>query len=486
MLKADNVTKISIATSKEADYVIPEGDYEDKLLIVKAPNADVDNSGTFKTIKIKDVAESTFRNRGKNNKIMITDKDFRYSEKGTNNTIIAREEAKGKIILQGKKTDITTSGDVTVKTSKNATVGLVTVEGGKLVLDLAKLPKEIEEVVITEKADVEVTGKADADVKVTVEASAAGSTLKSDSSVKVEAKAEVKIELTEAAGGSTVTVADGVKVEVTVAENINSSVTVGDTKVEGGNISTTDETGKVTVEEITTPGTGSEGTGGGSTGGGGGSTGGGSGAGGGSDAEDTTTTVEIKGNYADGNTTYTLTGVSKLEDLASVTVTAKVKKSDGTFYGKENISVPIETLLFQWLTTAENCAADKAAAEAKWAKVTEKPYVYSDRTVTFTGEGATKTVTVTGTGTTYTANVTADFTGTYTVLTITDFSANEGTIASETIKVTVKDAKTLVVQRGTGAEHTITHTDNTLTIEGIDTTDANGRFYLDFVNVTKK
>ena len=236
------------------DFQIAEGNYAKKTLTVKAPNADVDNYGTFKKIKVKDVAENTFRNF-KTNQFIITDKSFRFADKSKGSVIEVKEGASGRLIAQGQNTEIKTKGNVEIKPhGKKASIAKISVEGGKIDLNLKALPKAIKEVVIEKKADVKISGGQKADIKIIVEKEATGTTIDSSCSVNLEVKAEVTINLTNAAGGSTIDVAEGVKANVKVDATVDENVTLGETKVKAGDTAKVDENGKVEVEKTTTEG----------------------------------------------------------------------------------------------------------------------------------------------------------------------------------------------------------------------------------------
>ena len=468
-LKAGTAKKIKIKTDAKVNFKIKKGEYKNLKVVVDAPNAKIKNNASgLKKIKVDSLAKWTEKAEG-------------------NKFVVAATESK-------------------IVVGKNAVVEAVSykTEGAKVEL---KVQGSVAKVVVEKALEMVVSGKAES-VAIEVAKTAEGATITATVTVKVETEADVKVELGEGAEGSKVETTD-TTVDVEVKNETKEEVTVttpeGEQKVEAGTTGTTEgSTGDNTgdnKEDNKDNNTGGGSTGGGAGGSGGGAGGGSStgGAGGGSgnggstggdnngssgDESEDQATPAITAVYENGNTTYTLTGAT-LEELKSVTVTAKVKKSNGEFAGREDINVPIETVLFQWLTTAENCAKDPKTAEAKWAKVTEKPYKYGERTMTFTGKGATKTVTVTEGKTSYTAEVTASF-GTNTVFTITNLASNGTVVVSEKVVVTVIDTNTLKVVRGTGAEHTITRTATSLTISGIDTTNANGRFYLEITNPVKK
>ncbi len=388
MLDAENVNKISIVTSKANDYEIAEGSYDKKVLTVKAPNADVDNSGTFKEIKIKDVAANTFRNRAKN-KIIITDKDFRLAEKATGSDITVAADAAGKIIPQGKDTNITTSGKLEIQASKVGTMDLVTVKGGELTLNLKALPKEIKEVVITEKADVNVIGGTKANVAITVEETAAGTTIDSSCSVNVTVEAQAHINLTDAAGGSTITVAEGVKAEVKVDAAADGKVTVGTTEVEAGNTATVETDGTV---DVTTDDSAS-----GDTSADGGVSGGGSSSSGGSSSGTTTEEVTVTAVYDETNNKTTYTFGSNIADLKTFTVNIT-----GTYAG--TVAITNVTKLLELQKTAGSKLTDIETRVANWANITNASYdCGADSMITVTGEKGSAIKTVEGPG--YTAQV---------------------------------------------------------------------------------
>ena len=192
------------------------------------------NYGTFKQVKVKDVAENTFRNF-KTNKFVITDKNFRFADKSNGSIIEVAKGAVGRLVIQGKNAKIKTKGNVEIKPhGKKASISKVEVEGGKLILNLKQLINAITEILIQKAAVVDITGGKDAKLNVVVGKEAKGATIKSDSTVNLVVNAEIVINLIGNAGGSKIEVADGVKVEVVVGSDVKGTVTVGDTEVKAG------------------------------------------------------------------------------------------------------------------------------------------------------------------------------------------------------------------------------------------------------------
>ncbi len=407
MLEAENVKNISIVTAKDVDYQIAEGDYAKKTLTVKAPNADVDNHGTFKKIKIKDVADNTFRNY-KPNKFTITDKKFRFAEKAKGSEITIAEGADGRVIAQGKDTVIKSSGKVEVKPQgKNVSIAKVEVNGGQIELNLKKLAEAIKEVLIQKAADVKISGGQKADVKVTVGEDAKGTTINSDTTVDLVVKAEITINLTGNAGGSKIDIADGVEVVVKVDANVDGAVTVGDTEVKAGETATVDETGKVEVTETPTegdtstdqkpsedtnvPSGGGSGSSGGSTGG---STGGDS---------SQTGAVEVTTTYDENSRITTYKFGTNIADLK--TFTANIKGTEDTNYHGE-IKITNVTKLLELQKEASKKFTDVDKRIENWSKLSNGTAYDcgADTKIVITDGEGSYTRTIEGPG--YTAKVT--------------------------------------------------------------------------------
>lgn len=285
MLAADNVTGISIKElDAEKSYQIAEGDYSNKKLAVNAPNSDVDNYGTFKSILVTDVKDGTWTENGKNNVITVKDPSLSFvinKDAVVKGLSFTAPNSKINLKSEGKANKVTISGtDSKINLTANGNV---------------------EKLVIDSNAEVVISGNAE---KVALEITSKATGAKIESSVKVEAAvgANANIKLLEGAEGSTIEKGNAdIKVELNNATTSKVEIgTAGSDKkesVEAGKDNTT-----------TTPGGGS--TGGGSTGDGGTTT-------------PTETTKTITGVSSNGGKTATYSLTTAIDNLKSAIVKVK-------------------------------------------------------------------------------------------------------------------------------------------------------------------
>ena len=217
-LKDKNVKNLTIKTDKEVAFNIPSGNYGKVKLTVDAPNADVVNAGTFKSINIKAIKPNTWK------------------EKAKGNTIDAA---------------------VDVSLAVDGTVG---------------------EVAVSAPAKVAVEGKTTTAIPVKVEETAKGADVTSSTPVEVKAATEISLNLSKGAEGSKVeTTGENAQVAVKndTTDVIKVTTPAGTKEVAKDTTSKVDNTGKVTDTTTNTSGDNNGGsTGGGSTSGGGSSSGG--------------------------------------------------------------------------------------------------------------------------------------------------------------------------------------------------------------------
>jgi len=226
MLAAPNVKYITIKNAKsEETYIIKKGDYSAKTLVVNAPLSDVKNSGSFSKIVVKDVKNGTFTNYVKNT-FEITDDDFKFVEKGKGSVIEVAEGSKGTLQVTGKDVSVSSEGELDLQPTKDATLGTITVKGGTFTFDAAKNP-DVKEIVVEGKADIKIVGSTAANIPVTIQKTAEGTTLESSCSVKLEVKAKADVKLSDAAGGSVIKVANDVKADISVDKSVKGDVGVG-------------------------------------------------------------------------------------------------------------------------------------------------------------------------------------------------------------------------------------------------------------------
>lgn len=235
-LKNTAVTSITIDTTAADSFKIPSGQYNNVDLTVNAPNADVENSATFKSVTIKAIKNDTWTEKARGNSLRI-------------------EALKARVVVDAAAS----VAGITV-TSANADIAIVvngTAAG----------------ITVSAKAKLNLTGSATAKVPVTIAAAATGSELISAIPVILQAAANATIDLLAGAEESTVQVTS-TSATVSVKNNTTKKITV--TKADNTK-SDVAAKGNLTVKPSTGTSTGS--TGGSSSWGGGSWIGGGSSSG---------------------------------------------------------------------------------------------------------------------------------------------------------------------------------------------------------------
>ncbi len=221
---ADTTLKsITVKTDSTASFTIPAGAHTSVDLTVDAPNAEVTNSGVFKSITIAAIKDSTWTENAVGNNFKV-------------------DALKARIVVG-------TSASVTSVSVTKANADVAIIVNGKLAA-----------VTISAKAKLALSGSATESVAVKIQA--AGSELTADLPVAVEASADATITLQAKAEKSTVKITN-TAATVTVKNNTSSTIAVtkADNKVQ--NVS---PKGSATIKPSTS-GTGTS-TGGGSWGGG--------------------------------------------------------------------------------------------------------------------------------------------------------------------------------------------------------------------------
>lgn len=235
-LKNTAVTSITIDTTAADSFKIPSGQYNNVDLTVNAPNADVENSATFKSVTIKAIKNDTWTEKARGNSLRV-------------------EALKARVVVDAAAS----VAGITV-TSANADIAIVvngTAAG----------------ITVSAKAKLNLTGSATAKVPVTIAAAATGSELISAIPVILQAAANATIDLLAGAEESTVQVTS-TSATVSVKNNTTKKITV--TKADNSK-SDVAAKGNLTVKPSTGTSTGS--TGGSSSWGGGSWIGGGSSSG---------------------------------------------------------------------------------------------------------------------------------------------------------------------------------------------------------------
>ena len=259
-LKDKNVKNLTIKTDKEVAFNIPSGNYGKVKLTVDAPNADVVNAGTFKSINIKAIKPNTWKEKAKGNTITVTADDARIVvEAGASlsKVTVSQEGGKIKIEAAGTIDAIQIDAAVDVSLAVDGTVG---------------------EVAVSAPAKVAVEGKTTAAIPVKVEETAKGADVTSSTPVEVKAATEISLNLSKGAEGSKVeTTGENAQVAVKndTTDVIKVTTPAGTQEVAKDTTSKVDNTGKVTDTTTNPSGDNNGGsTGGGSTSGGGSSSGG--------------------------------------------------------------------------------------------------------------------------------------------------------------------------------------------------------------------
>lgn len=259
-LKDKNVKNLTIKTDKEVAFNIPSGNYGKVKLTVDAPNADVVNAGTFKSINIKAIKPNTWKEKAKGNTITVTADDARIVvEAGASlsKVTVSQEGGKIKIEATGTIDAIQIDAAVDVSLAVDGTVG---------------------EVAVSAPAKVAVEGKTTTAIPVKVEETAKGADVTSSTPVEVKAATEISLNLSKGAEGSKVeTTGENAQVAVKndTTDVIKVTTPAGTQEVAKDTTSKVDNTGKVTDTTTNTSGDNNGGsTGGGSASGGGSSSGG--------------------------------------------------------------------------------------------------------------------------------------------------------------------------------------------------------------------
>lgn len=258
-LKDTNVKNLTIKTDKEVAFNIPSGNYGKVNLTVDAPNADVVNAGTFKSINIKAIKPNTWKEKAKGNTITVTADDARIVvEAGASlsKVTVSQEGGKIKIEAAGTIDAIQIDAAVDVSLAVDGTVG---------------------EVAVSAPAKVAVEGKTTTAIPVKVEETAKGADVTSSTPVEVKAATEISLNLSKGAEGSKVeTTGENAQVAVKndTTDVIKVTTPAGTQEVAKDTTSKVDNTGKVTDTTTNTSGDNNGGSTGGSTSGGGSSSGG--------------------------------------------------------------------------------------------------------------------------------------------------------------------------------------------------------------------
>jgi len=224
LLKEDSITKITLLTEKALTFMIPEGNYSKKTLIVNAANADVQNHGIFKEVTINAIKDNTW--------IEFADGNIFYLNDKVVSLIIGKEVNVKRIVIDTPR--------CTVNFEILGTVG---------------------EIIVRQPSEVNITGGG-AQVPVSVEETAAGSTITTSRPLNLDLKAKTNITLNQGAEETIIDKSDS-KVVIKIENNTNKSnvittnnsggeaIGVGKTVISDGNDSTSNPattTGPTTID----------------------------------------------------------------------------------------------------------------------------------------------------------------------------------------------------------------------------------------------
>ena len=194
-----NLTKITIKPAGAVNFTIPQGTYSNVDLVVDAPQSDIDNSATFKSIQIDNIKPETWTERGKNNTFNVrsANASFKIAKDAVVSRIAFSAAGKGKIVLDGGTLNgVTLSAKLSLDISGTKAEGApaidITVESGATDSDV--------------KTDVPANVTTSAKITVVFEKNATGSTLRlqvAGISVAITNRTSKAIEVTRNDGSKT-------------------------------------------------------------------------------------------------------------------------------------------------------------------------------------------------------------------------------------------------------------------------------------------
>ena len=194
-----NLTKITIKPAGAVNFTIPQGTYSNVDLVVDAPQSDIDNSATFKSIQIDNIKPETWTERGKNNTFNVrsSNASFKIESGAVVNRIAFAAAGAGKVALNGG-----TLNGVTVSAKVSLNISGTKAEGAPAI-DISIESGATDSVVTT---DVPANVTTSAKVSVVFEKNATGSTLRlqvAGISVAITNRTSKAIEVTRNDGSKT-------------------------------------------------------------------------------------------------------------------------------------------------------------------------------------------------------------------------------------------------------------------------------------------
>lgn len=187
-LSSRNLKKLEIITDQSDKLTIPKGAYPDVELSVHAPAADIENNGSFKSITIQAIKPDT------------------WIENAIGNVMRVVANAARIIVNQGARLERLNFAQADAKVS-------LEVNGA------------IDEISISAKMELSVSGKPEAPVKTVIEESAEGTVIESSAPLHITAHASADITLQEGAEDSKVEV-ESKDAKVELKNYTNATITI--------------------------------------------------------------------------------------------------------------------------------------------------------------------------------------------------------------------------------------------------------------------
>lgn len=187
-LSSRNLKKLEIITDQSGKLTIPKGAYPDVELSVHAPAADIENNGSFKSITIRAIKPDT------------------WIENAIGNVMRVVADAARIIVNQGARLEQLNFARADAKVS-------LEVNGA------------IDEISISAKMELSVSGKPEAPVKTVIEESAEGTAIESSAPLHITAHASADITLQEGAEDSKVEV-ESKDAKVELKNYTNATITI--------------------------------------------------------------------------------------------------------------------------------------------------------------------------------------------------------------------------------------------------------------------
>ena len=235
-LSNTNIAKITIKPAGAVNFTIPQATYSNVDLVVDAPQSDIDNSATFKSVRIDNIKAETWTERGKNNTF-----DIRAAK-------------------------------ASIKVEEGAVVSRITLNKADAELNVVLNKGTVTGINLSTKGKLNVSGtKADgaAAIAISVAAEAAESTITTDVPADVSSSAKITVVFEKNAKGSTVRLL-AANISITITNRTSANITV--TRNDGTTRNVAANSTSTITSAATTPVYPGGSTGGGSTGGGSSST----------------------------------------------------------------------------------------------------------------------------------------------------------------------------------------------------------------------